>query len=282
MRMFSRLLIGRQRFGMIKLLTETARLHQFKSISYDLIYGLPFQTVDTLAVSLQRVIELSPDRVAFYSYAHLPKRFSSQRAIDRHALPDAKEKVDMLTLITRSLVSAGYEHIGMDHFVKAEDDLALARLQGKLQRNFQGYSTCMAPDLIGLGVSAISSTRRSYAQNEIKLEDYYRCLDDGQLAIHKGVTLSYDDEIRRAVIGAIICSLELDPVVIEGRFNVLFSEYFSRELKQLKPLQNDGLVRWLGDRLVVTDTGRIMLRNICQVFDRYFLPDNTIKFSQSV
>ncbi|WP_297292765.1 oxygen-independent coproporphyrinogen III oxidase [Oceanicoccus sp.] len=259
----------RQRYGMIKILTETARLYQFKSISYDLIYGLPMQTLETLSVTLDKTIALSPDRIAFYSYAHLPKRFKSQRAIDRLDLPSAVEKLEMLSLITEKLLAAGYVHIGMDHFVKPKDDLALARHEGKLQRNFQGYSTCMAPDLVGLGVSSISAMQSSYAQNERALDDYYQRLDAGILPIAKGFKLSEDDQIRRAVINRIICDLQLDTQTVEKQFGIIFSEYFSQELLALKPLQSDGLLCWHGDKLTVSELGQLMLRNICMVFDKY-------------
>ncbi len=280
----------RQRYGMIETLTETARLYQFKSISYDLIYGLPLQTLNTLEQTLDKTIKLSPDRIAFYSYAHLPERFKTQRAIDRMDLPSATEKLAMLSMISSKLLAAGYVHIGMDHFVKPEDDLAMAQRAGKLQRNFQGYSTCMAPDLIGLGVSSISSLKNSYAQNERKLETYYQRLDANQLPIAKGLSLSSDDQIRAEVISRIICNLQLDTKVVEEAFGLVFSDYFSRELLALKPMENDGLIRWHGDKMAVTDLGRFMVRNICMVFDKYLDSANAsgagesavIKFSRTL
>lgn len=258
-----------QSVDMIKSLTEAARLYQFKSVSYDLIYGLPFQTPESLTTTLQHVIALAPDRIAFYNYAHLPERFSSQRAIDRLSLPSAQQKLDMLELISSTLLEAGYLYIGMDHFVKPDDDLAIAQANGKLQRNFQGYSTCMAPDLIGMGVSAISSLEHCYAQNEKNLNDYYQRLDNNELAVCQGLQLSQDDEIRRRVIHNIICNLELDPKTIEQEFDCNFSEYFSQALQTLIPLEKDGLIEWRDDKLRVTERGRSMLRNICMPFDNY-------------
>mgnify|MGYP003385412336 CR=1 FL=1 len=272
----------RQEFGMIKDLTETARLHQFKSVSYDLIYGLPFQTLDSLAATLDKTIELSPDRIAFYNYAHLPERFKTQRAIDRLDLPSSEEKIAMLTLIADKLIAAGYRHIGMDHFVKPEDDLAIAQQDGKLQRNFQGYSTCMAPDLVGLGVSSISSLQDSYAQNERNLEDYYRRLDEGSLPIAKGIRLDDDDLLRREVIRQLICNLVLDTEVLEKQFEINFSDYFSRELSALKMMENDGLLYWHGAKLHVTEQGRVMLRNICMPFDKYLQQKSASTFSNAL
>ena len=272
----------RQRFGMIKMLAETVRLHQFKSLSFDLIYGLPFQTLETLKDSLSKVIELSPDRIAFYNYAHMPDRFSSQRAIDRHDLPTAAMKIEMLGLISSTLIGAGYQYIGMDHFVRPTDDLARARREGKLQRNFQGYSTCMAPDLLGLGVSAISSLAESYAQNASSLDDYYAAIDRGELAIVRGLTLTKDDLLRRAVISGLICNLKLDTQRIEAQYHILFSEYFSQELEALKPMEKDGLIYWQDDKLCVTDSGRPMLRNICMVFDKYLREKPTTQFSKAL
>jgi len=269
----------RQRFGLVQKLTETARLHGFKSISFDLIYGLPLQTLKTLETSIEKIIQLSPDRVAFYNYAHFPTRFTSQRAIARHDLPSAEQKVDMLGLITTRLVDAGYQHIGMDHFAKVNDDLALAQRQGRLQRNFQGYSTCLAPDLIGIGVSAISSLPESYAQNETVLDDYYSRLDQNELPVAKGVLLSLDDRIRWAVISGIICNLELNMGIIEGRYTIVFSDYFTQELLALKPMENDGLVNWDNGTMRVSELGRVMLVSICRVFDRYLHNNTVIKFS---
>ncbi|MFT7129054.1 MAG: oxygen-independent coproporphyrinogen-3 oxidase [Gammaproteobacteria bacterium] len=270
----------KQRFGLVQKLTETARLHGFKSVSYDFIYGLPFQTPKTLEITLRKIVELSPDRIAFYNYAHFPMRFKSQRAIARHDLPSLGDKVDMLGLITGKLVDAGYQHIGMDHFAKSDDDLAVAQRHGKLQRNFQGYSTSMAPDLIGIGVSAISSSQQSYVQNSVLLEDYYRKLDENSLPIAKGVQLSFDDRIRWAVISNIICNLALNVGEIENRFAIVFPEYFAQELSGLKSMENDGLVIWDSDILYVSELGRIMLVSICRVFDRYLQDSTVIKFSE--
>ncbi len=258
-----------QDFLMVQQLMETARLHRFKSISFDLIYGLPLQTLETLEESLKQVMELQPDRVAFYNYAHLPERFKSQRAIARHDLPSAQQKLDMIALIGRLFAEQGYAYIGMDHFARPEDELFLARQQGRLQRNFQGYSTCLAKDLVGLGVSAISSLEHCYAQNAKDLGAYYQQVEEGRLAIDRGLLLSPDDELRRDVISQLICSLQVDINSTELRFDCYFSEYFAQELAALKFMEKDGLVQVGSDKIRVTERGRMMLRNICMPFDRY-------------
>lgn len=258
-----------QPFEMIKRLTESARLFQFGSISYDLIYGLPYQTPESLLVTLNQVVELLPDRIAFYNYAHLPERFKSQRAIDRLVLPTAQQKISMLGLVAEHLRAAGYVHIGMDHFVRPDDELAVAQQEGRLQRNFQGYSTCLAEDLVGLGVSSISSIADSFSQNEKELKHYYQQLDRGHLPIARGLNLTQDDKLRAYIISELICNLGLSTGQVERRFGIVFSKYFAEEKKVLLPLETDALVHWQGDKLLVTEAGRPMLRNICMVFDKY-------------
>lgn len=271
-----------QSVDMLRSLTEAARLYQFNSVSYDLIYGLPLQTPQSLAKTLQTVIELAPDRIAFYNYAHLPERFKSQRAIDRHQLPDAGQKLDMLMLIADTLIDAGYLHIGMDHFVKPTDDLALAQQSGRLQRNFQGYSTCKAADLIGIGVSAISSVQNSYSQNERELSAYYRRLDSGELPICRGLLLDRDDLVRREVISQLSCHLQLSIAALEDQFDIVFADYFAAQLPALQRLQADGLLDWQGDTLRVTAAGRPLLRNICMCFDRYLHNDSGTRYSNAI
>ncbi len=258
-----------QSFEQVAELTQIARLHRFRSVNYDLIYGLPHQSLETLARTLEQVVELGPDRIAFYNYAHLPERFKSQRAIDRHDLPRAERKIEMLTLIADSLQQAGYCFIGMDHFARADDELCRAQRAGTLQRNFQGYSICKAPDLVGLGVSAISSIGDSYFQNASDLPAYYAHLDRGELPIARGLQLDPDDCLRREVITRLICDLCLPVAAIEDRFAIDFSDYFARELQLLQPLEKDGLIRWESATLHVTRQGRMTLRNICMCFDKY-------------
>ncbi len=271
-----------QSFDMIEHLTQTARLHQFKSISYDLIYGLPFQTKDSLSETIDKVILLSPDRIAFYNYAHLPERFKSQRSIDRHDLPTAQEKIELFTLVAKKLIAADYVHIGMDHFVKKTDALYKAQQQAKLQRNFQGYSTCMAPDLVGLGVSAISSMDNRYVQNAVQLEDYYQQLDEDKIPINKGISLSVDDCLRREIIAQISCDLYLNVNDINEKYQIDFHQYFKDEIIQLYEMEKDGLLQWQDENLLVSTIGRLMLRNICMVFDKYLQQGVAVKFSKSL
>lgn len=269
-----------QSYESVRHLTEAARHFGFKSLSYDLIYGLPFQSPESLQRTLDRVISLSPDRIACYNYAHLPERFPNQRAIDRLTLPSAEQKLEMLSLISRRLLEAGYLFIGMDHFVKPGDDLAAAQRCGKLQRNFQGYSTCLAPDVVGMGMSAISSLENCYAQNEKELNSYYRRIDAGELPIQRGYRLDRDDQIRRRLIMALICNLEVDTQDLEQRFDISFDDYFAREKMAVKPMIDDGLVEWQGKTIRVTAPGRPLLRNICMVFDKYLQQETQIRYSK--
>jgi len=262
--------INRQQpFEMVAELTATIRDHGFKSLSFDLIYGLPLQTVAGFADTLEKVTALSPDRIACYNYAHLPERFPGQRAIGRLDLPSAETKISILQFIGERLLAAGYEYIGMDHFVKPEDELALARHSGRLQRNFQGYSTCLASDLVGLGPSAISDVAGAYSQNARDLEHYDQLLAADRLPITGGMQKTFDDRIRHQVIMSIACRLELDFGSIERAFAINFEEYFSGEMSRLRTQADDGLVILESRRLRVTDKGRLLLRNICMIFDAY-------------
>lgn len=259
----------RQSFASVRELTEAARLYGFKSLSFDLIYGLPYQNEQTINSTLDQVLELSPDRIAFYNYAHLPERFSSQRAIDRLTLPNGEEKLRMLANAAARLENAGYRFIGMDHFVKPSDELYLAQQQGSLQRNFQGYSIAKARDLLAMGVSAISCMQDAFAQNYTTLEDYYAALDQGHLPIARGHRLDQDDILRREVIMQLICNLKLDFHAIEQQYGVVFREYFADALVALEALQEDGLIAVSETGLQVTELGRPLLRVLCMPFDKY-------------
>lgn len=258
-----------QPLSMVTELTESARSFAFDSINFDLIYGLPLQTPASFASTLRAVIALRPDRIALYNYAHLPERFPSQRALDRLPRPSATDRLVLLDLACDMLTEAGYVHIGMDHFVLPDDALAIAQRQHALERNFQGYSTSHAPDLVGLGVSAIGSTAYGYAQNAKDLETYYRLLDERQLPIVKGLLIDDDDRVRKYVIMQIICNLTLDFAELQRRYQIDFFEYFDLEQKALQELRNDGLITLNENELSVTSSGRPLLRNICMVFDRY-------------
>jgi len=261
-----------QPFDDVARLVSTIRDHGFRSLSFDLIYGLPHQHRDSMAETLAQVVALQPDRIACYNYAHLPERFPSQRAIDRLALPSPEEKIVLHQQIATTLQAAGYLHIGMDHYVLPTDELAIAQSEGRLQRNFQGYSLQLADDLLGLGVSAISHIGDYYLQNARELDRYYAGLDAGGLPLAKGCRANQDDRIRRHVIMTLITSLELDLVECEAQFGIDFHAAFAQQLDQLAPMAADGLIELETDRISVTPRGRPFLRNICMPFDAYLEP----------
>ena len=240
----------------------------FRSVNLDLIYGLPKQTLDSFDRTLDEVLRLDPARIALYSYAHLPRLFKPQRRIAEAELPDAERKLELMTLAVGRLTRAGYLYIGMDHFAKPGDELASAQALGQLARSFQGYST-HAGDLVGLGMSAIGQIGPTYYQNVKELERYYAALDAGRLPVLRGLELSADDLVRRAVIHALMCQFRLSIESIELAHLVDFARYFAVELQQLKKLEQDGLVELQPDWIVVTPKGRLAVRAICMLFDRY-------------
>ena len=224
--------------------------------------------IDPRTVELN-TIALRPDRIACYNYAHLPERFTSQRAIDRLTLPTPDEKLLLHELISHTLQEAGYRLIGMDHYVLPDDELAIAQQEGRLQRNFQGYSLHMADDLLGLGVSAISQMGDYYLQNERNLGDYYSAIDSGALPVNRGVKTTAEDQLRRHVIMRLISDLRLDLSECNERFGIAFNEKFATQLTSLQPLVDDGLLSISGDEVRIHQQGRPFLRNICMPFDAY-------------
>ncbi len=246
-----------------------ARDAGFRSVSIDLIYGLPKQTVATMDATLDKVIAADPDRVAVYHYAHMPQLFKPQRRILDADMPDSDTKLQLLQLCIERLGRAGYVYIGMDHFAKPGDDLALAQRQGRLQRNFQGYSTHADTDLVSCGVSAISAVGATYSQNAKTLDGYYDALDRNELPVVRGVRLDMDDVLRRTVIQKLMCQFELSIAALEQAFPIVFRRYFGRELAALAGLERDGLVSVGEDWISVSMKGRLLIRNICMVFDRY-------------
>ena len=254
-----------------------ARRAEFLSVNVDLIYGLPKQNLITFNHTLARVISMQPDRVAVYNYAHLPARFKPQRRIKEPELPSADIKLKLLALAARRLAEAGYVYIGMDHFAKPGDALAVAQSQGRLHRNFQGYSTQPDCDLVGLGVSAIGSLGPTYSQNHRTLEDYYASLDRGELPIMRGIELTADDIVRRAVIQALMCHFMLSKDAIEIAHLIDFDRYFAVELAELRELERLELVeldeRWIS----VTPKGRMLVRSVCMVFDKYLRHERDVQ-----
>lgn len=270
-----------QDYGRLTELVDYIRARAFNSLNFDLIYGLPFQTEKTMNETLDKVIELSPDRVSCYNYAHLPERFTSQRAIDRHMLPSADQKVDMLALIIRRFTEAGYRYIGMDHFVKPDDSLARAQADGSLCRNFQGYSIAKASDLVGMGVSSISSFEHVYAQNHRKLEHYYEALDSSCLPIAHGLTLSDEDVLRRDIIQQLSCYRTVDIPAFEQQYAIDFHQHFCEALNSLQPMVDDGLVEISEQVLCIQDEGFPFLRNVCMAFDQYLADSRQKGYSYS-
>ena len=246
-----------------------ARASGFRSVNLDLIYGLPLQTPDGFNATLDKVLDIAPERIALYSYAHLPALFKPQRRIREAELPSPEAKLQILTLAIGRLTRAGYLYIGMDHFARPGDELAVAQGQGRLRRNFQGYSTQAGSDLLGFGVSAIGSVGPSYYQNVKNLPAYYGALDGGRLPVWRGIELTADDLVRRAVIQSLICNFRLSLESIELAWLIDFRKYFAEEMQDLRRLADDGLVELQPDWIVVTPQGRLLVRAVCMVFDRY-------------
>ena len=252
---------------------EAARRNGFRSVNIDLIYGLPKQSLVSFERTLEHAIAADPDRIAVYNYAHLPTLFKPQRRINEVDLPSAETRLKLLALAIRGLTAAGYQYIGMDHFAKAGDALSVAQRQGRLHRNFQGYSTYADCDLLALGVSAIGSIGPTYSQNFRTLADYYDSLDRDTLPVMRGLELSADDLLRRAVIGALMCNFTLSKESFTTSYLIDFDKYFETELKDLREFEQLGLVKLGDDGITVTPKGRLLVRNICMVFDRHLRQD---------
>tara|TARA_R110001583_G_scaffold1439_1_gene11416 strand:- start:497 stop:1867 length:1371 start_codon:yes stop_codon:yes gene_type:complete len=255
-----------------------------KSINFDLIYGLPYQSIEGFKETLEQVVTLSPERISLFNYAHLPDRFRSQKRILDESLPTPSMKLNLLKMSIEYLISAGYEYIGMDHFAKPSDSLAQAQKQGKLQRNFQGYTTHAGTDLVAFGVSAISDLSGVYIQNHTDLSTYRSSIEKGQLSIAKGYISDFDDRIRHQVIMTLLAQFELSVAKIENDHNISFFEYFSAEVDNLMPMAEDGMLEidknGMQTIIRVTERGRLLIRCICMVFDKYL--NGTIKYSKVI
>ncbi|WP_042300123.1 oxygen-independent coproporphyrinogen III oxidase [Paraburkholderia kururiensis] len=261
---------------------RAARATGFHSISVDLIYGLPHQTVDSFSRTLDTMLSLAPDRLSVFGYAHMPHLFKMQRQIDASALPSPQERLALLRLVVERLTAAGYVYIGMDHFALPTDELALAQAQRTLHRNFQGYSTRADCDLIAFGASAIGKVGDVYAQNAKDLPAYSAAIDAGHLAITRGIRLTTDDRLRRDIITQLMCNLELRFDEFEAAYGIRFSNAFAQELERLREFERDGLVSIGGNRLDVLPAGRMLVRNVAMVFDRYLGTQRTERFSRTV
>ncbi|MFK7159821.1 oxygen-independent coproporphyrinogen III oxidase [Marinospirillum sp. MEB164] len=248
---------------------QQARELGFRSLNLDLIYGLPHQTPESFAQTVEEVIDMSPDRLSVFNYAHLPERFKPQRRIRAEDLPSPEHKLLILEQTIRRLVEAGYVYIGMDHFAKPTDSLAIAQREGRLHRNFQGYTTHSDCDLIAMGASSISQVGPTYAQNHHDTEGYEAQISQGQLATLRGLVLTQDDILRRAVINQLICHFALDTQAWSRTWGVAFNDYFASELAALKTHEQDGLIEIRPEGLRVTPAGRLLIRSLCMVFDAY-------------
>ena len=258
-----------QSFEVTESAIAAGRANGCKSVNVDLIYGLPLQTPQRFATTLAKVLQLSPDRVALYNYAHLPSLFKPQRRIHESDLPVASTRVELLQLAVRTLKGAGYRYIGMDHFARPEDELAKAQELGHLHRNFQGYSTRAESDLLAFGVSAISAVGATYSQNVKELSEYYDCLDQGVLPVMRGIELNRDDVVRRSVIQSLMCNFALSIEAIEQSYLIKFDKYFAPELSALEEYEQLGLVEIEDGWLSITPRGRWFVRAVCMLFDRY-------------
>ncbi len=256
-----------------RVVIESAREFGFKSVSVDLIYGLPKQNVIGFNHTLDEVIKLSPERLSVYNYAHLPGHFKPQRRISEADLPSADARLQILQTAIRRLTDAGYVFIGMDHFAKPEDELSVAQRQGRLHRNFQGYSTHAEADLLAFGVSAISKVGPTYGQNYRTLDEYYDCLDRGVLPVMRGLELSADDLLRRSIIQALMCHFELSLESIEIAHLIDFKAYFASEIADLRAMEQAGLLEIADRWITVLPKGRMLVRAIAMVFDRYLRSD---------
>jgi oxygen-independent coproporphyrinogen-3 oxidase len=261
---------------------EAARAAGVRSLSFDLIYGLPRQTLEGFARTIASVLEARPDRLAVYAYAHMPRMFKAQRHIKAEELPSPELRLQLLELTVSALTDAGYVYIGMDHFALPDDELVRAKRAGTLQRNFQGYSTHADQDLIGLGVSSIGKVGLTYSQNCKSLPDYHAAVDAGHLPVQRGIRLSEDDVIRRAVIQQLMCHERIDCAGIGRTFGIDFKRYFSVELERLQELQGMGLVYVERGCLRITDAGRLLMRRVAMVFDAYLAPRAVESFSKVI
>lgn len=261
---------------------KEARRVGFKSNSIDLIYGLPRQSVASFGRTLDKIIAAQPDRLAVFNYAHLPDLFKPQRRINAEELPPPAEKLAILQHTIERLTAAGYVYIGMDHFAKPEDELASAQREGTLYRNFQGYSTRAYCDLVGLGITSIGKVADTYSQNVKGLDEYYARIDTGHLPVFRGVQLCADDVLRREVILQLICHFTLQFSAVEAKHDIDFHGYFRSELEALEPMQADGLLRLDDSGIQVLPAGKLLIRNICMVFDRYLREQAERRYSKVI
>jgi oxygen-independent coproporphyrinogen-3 oxidase len=261
-----------------------ARELGFTSINLDLMYGLPFQNIKTYGETIDTVLTMNPDRLAVFNYAHLPDMIKHQQLIKEEWLPSGDQKLELLKLSIEKLNDAGYVYIGMDHFAKPDDELTLAMQNGTLYRNFQGYSTHAGINLFAIGITSIGMLSDIYVQNFKKLDQYYKALDNGNLPVMRGVVLNEDDQLRREVITELMCNFKLDKNTFNEKYNIDFDAYFEEALFNLNAFQDDGLIKLEKESLIITDIGRLLIRNIAMNFDYYLMKKQGKKpqFSRTV
>ena len=262
---------------------DSARAVGYKSVSVDLIYGLPCQTVDSFKTTLDLVMQKRPDRLSIYSYAHMPQKVRSQRTLNAADLPDAATKLAIFEMTVNYLQKAGYVYIGMDHFALPDDELTLAKQNGTLQRNFQGYSTHADSDLLGFGMTSIGQVNDCFIQNQATEEDYFEGIDSRGLAVSRGYRLNKDDCIRRDIIQSLMCQNRVSINELNDQYNIDFFDYFENEITALIPMVEDKLLTFNINEIVVTQAGQLLLRNIAMVFDAYIVPVNDqVIFSRTI
>ncbi|MGG6296957.1 oxygen-independent coproporphyrinogen III oxidase [Leptolyngbya sp. AN02str] len=261
---------------------DSVRTAQFDSVNVDLIYGLPYQSLSSFTQTIEKTIDLNPDRIAVFSFAYIPWLKPVQKHIAEHALPNASEKLDILNMAIETLTDRRYQYIGMDHFAKPNDELAIAQRQGTLKRNFQGYTTLADSELLGFGLTSISMLHDAYAQHHKHLQSYVRSIEAGILPTERGVRLSQDDIVRRFIIMELMCQFYISKSAIEQRYQLNFDRYFANEMRQLQHLEEDSLIELVGDRIQVTPIGRLLIRNIASVFDAYLHQKAGTNFSKSI
>ena len=267
-----------------KLAIDWVRELNFKSVNLDLMYGLPYQTIESFDKTIERVLALQPNRLAVFNYAHLPQMIKHQRLIKAEWLPAPEEKLQLLKMSIEKITSAGMVYIGMDHFAKPDDELTVAMNNGTLYRNFQGYSTHAGLNLFAFGVSGIGMLSDLYIQNYKTFKEYYACLDEGTLPIMRGIVLNEDDRLRREVITELMCNFKLEKKPVEEKYGIHFDRYFAEAFKALKSFEADNLIDLKEDALIITESGRLLIRNIAMNFDAYLQKkdDNKPDFSRTV
>ncbi len=268
--------------AMTRTFVQMARDMGFESVNLDFIYGLPFQTRETFARTIDKLIDIRPDRIALFNYAHVPWMKKHQNVLKEETLPEAEEKLAIFKYAIETLTSAGYVFIGMDHFALPEDSMSRALHNKTLYRNFQGYSTHAECDLIAHGMSGISQTADTYAQNTKEYPAYFAAVAAGRPATERGYKLNSDDLLRRDVITRLMCDFELDYDFFNNKYGIDFKELFSDALADLEPMAFDGLVRLRPEGLEVTNTGRLLIRNLAMPFDRYLRASNNTRFSRTI